>query len=188
MLDSDGSLIDVPVAVRNYEEDGIRPNTHSDVSDWHLTRRFFIFDTVSGIRETNDNSGFLNREVAEVVRYPKSITLRVDLATDSSTLTAREESITTPLLMIDYRERPARNIEEDPLARVSFTAEYAMDTDAFWSNEYGLFIVAIVLCIVVVLVRLYAFYNQGNLSDGDFSAACKYFVIRTIIDSIDVFS
>lgn len=76
--DSDGALVDVPVAIQNYEADG-SPNASSDEADWQLTRRFFLFDTLSGIRETNGNEGFKTRMQPEVVRYPKEITLRVTL-------------------------------------------------------------------------------------------------------------
>ena len=93
--DSDGTLIDVPVAIRNYASEG-NPNSGSDEDLWQLTRRFMLFDTLSGIRETNENIGFKNQVTPEVIRYPKSITLRVTL--DNSGSTGKEETIYSPLL------------------------------------------------------------------------------------------
>jgi len=49
--DSDGSLIDVPVRVRTLiDESGDTPNIGEDIALYKLVRRFFIFDTVSGIK------------------------------------------------------------------------------------------------------------------------------------------
>lgn len=48
--DSDGALIDVPVRVRTLiDSSGDTPNVGDDEALYVLVRRFFIFDTVSGI-------------------------------------------------------------------------------------------------------------------------------------------
>lgn len=65
------------------------------MNTWRLVKRFFIFDTVSGI-EGNYSS---NAEVSSVIRYPLSITLKVSLDPD------QKEMIYPPLLIINYRER-----------------------------------------------------------------------------------
>jgi meckelin len=184
-MDSDGSLIDVPVAIRNYAGDD-NPNESSDESNWQLTRRFFLFDTVSGIRETNENTGFINRDIAEVVRYPKSITLQVGL--DISGDGGKEEKIYSPLLKIYYRERSARYIAENHLTTVSFTAEYSMDTSNFWSTEKAVFVCGAILAFVVLIIKSIVFCFQGNLGDEDKEAQYKYCFIKMIINSIDVFS
>ncbi len=49
--DRNKNLIDVPVLIRNYRNrKGELVNTGSQLSDsWRLVRRFFVYDTVSGI-------------------------------------------------------------------------------------------------------------------------------------------
>ena len=49
LVDWDDSLIDVPVLIENAGSDsGGFPNRETDMSKWILTRRFFMFDTLSG--------------------------------------------------------------------------------------------------------------------------------------------
>lgn len=50
--DTDGNLVDVPVLITNFiDSNGNTPNTASDSnqSDWRLVRRFFMYDTISGV-------------------------------------------------------------------------------------------------------------------------------------------
>ena len=51
--DFDGQLIDVPVLIQNLlDRNGLKPNqdaSKGSQSQWRLTRRFFIFDTKSGV-------------------------------------------------------------------------------------------------------------------------------------------
>lgn len=55
--DYNGDLIDVPVVVRNLVTDnGVQPNAvGEDETNYILTRRFFIFDTISGVQVTSGN-------------------------------------------------------------------------------------------------------------------------------------
>ena len=51
LLDYNDDLIDVPVLIENTaSESGGYPNQQDDMTRWILTRRFFLFDTVSGVR------------------------------------------------------------------------------------------------------------------------------------------
>ena len=121
-----------------------------------------------------------------MVRYAKRITLRVTL--DNSRSIGKEETIYAPLLEIHYRERNFNYIKENPLTKVSFTAEYSMDTSKFWRTENVMFVFICILAAVVLLIKMAAFMMQGNLGNDDFSAKCKYFFVRLIIDSLDVYS
>lgn len=50
--DQNGDLVDVPVLITNFiDTNGNTPNTAStsNQSDWRLVRRFFIYETISGI-------------------------------------------------------------------------------------------------------------------------------------------
>lgn len=63
LVDYNGNLIDVPVKMWNQQErqGGQYTNQQPNMNEWQLTRRFFIYDTVSGISEAN---GFENKDVA----------------------------------------------------------------------------------------------------------------------------
>ena len=52
--DYNGDLIDVPVLLRNYYDSNgnLINSANSDESGYKLTKRFFIFDTVSGVELT----------------------------------------------------------------------------------------------------------------------------------------
>lgn len=52
LVDWNDDLIDVPILITSIlSETGQMPNFETDESRWILTRRFFLFDTVSGIPE-----------------------------------------------------------------------------------------------------------------------------------------
>lgn len=68
--DYNGNLIDVPVLIRNFKDaNGAVPNdaSQNDQTKWRLVRRFFLFDTKSGIEDTG---GYKSGSVSTVVRYP----------------------------------------------------------------------------------------------------------------------
>jgi hypothetical protein len=108
-------------------------------------RRFFLFDTVSGVEGTN---AYIQGKISNVIRYPKSITLRIKLDPDN------QEMIFTPLLIINYRERSQTTIEEMSLSQVSFTAEYAMDTTAFWKVCKIVFIIINILFAIILIIKM----------------------------------
>jgi hypothetical protein len=87
--DYNGDLIDVPVLIQNIQDSqGGFPNKDSSDKNWILTRRFFLFDTVSGLA-MGDSSG-----VPQVIRYPLEMTLKINLDTKN------QEMINVPYLMI----------------------------------------------------------------------------------------
>lgn len=49
LVDWDDSLIDVPILIENAGSDAGFTNRENDMSKWTLYRRFFMFDTVSGL-------------------------------------------------------------------------------------------------------------------------------------------
>ena len=95
--------------------------------------------------------------------------------------------ILNPTLMITYRERSRTGIATNALATVSFTAEYAMDTDNFWNTIRGLFIAAMVIFAVIVVVHI-CIWSWGPTLEDDASAKCKYAIVKFGIIAIDVFS
>ena len=65
-----------------------------------FVRRFFIFDTVSGLGARSTDEILAGAPwIPKVIRYPKSINLIVNLDQDLN------EMLYVPYLTIDYRER-----------------------------------------------------------------------------------
>jgi Meckelin (Transmembrane protein 67) len=82
----------VPVFIKNFQDKvGNRPNLDDSTgyeAGWRLVRKFFIFDTKSGVEGADI---YRKGEVSTVIRYAKSITMRVTIDP------ANEEMIYTPL-------------------------------------------------------------------------------------------
>ena len=49
--DTNGNLLDVPVVIRNFKDSsGSSPNSGTGLDQWRLTRRFFVWDAISGVQ------------------------------------------------------------------------------------------------------------------------------------------
>lgn len=95
LVDYNGNLVDVPIKITNINsEAGDFPNLEDNENRWILTRRFFIFDTKSGIAIEDWPQG-----PPTVIRYAKEMILKINLDTK------HEEMINVPYLQIEYRER-----------------------------------------------------------------------------------
>lgn len=77
--DGKGNYIDVPVLNRNYIDDqGKKPNTGYIISDnWKLSRRFIIYDSISGIKEENSYLEGTGRP--EYVRWANDVNLKIEM-------------------------------------------------------------------------------------------------------------
>lgn len=101
-MQTNGTLIDVPVLISNFKDaSGNTPNQELNLDTSRLVRRFIISDTISGIDSTG---GYLNKKAPTVIRYAKSVKLRVQLDP------LKEEHIRRPLLYITYEERLTSSI------------------------------------------------------------------------------
>ena len=47
--DYNGDLIDVPVLITGLTKGATQPNVNTDTSLWQFVRRFFVYDTISGL-------------------------------------------------------------------------------------------------------------------------------------------
>ena len=63
---------------------------------WRFVRRFFVYDTISGIDKVN---GYKNNTIPNVIRWASTIKVKITLDPDS------EERIYTPYVEITYREK-----------------------------------------------------------------------------------
>lgn len=90
LVDYNGDMIDVPVLINNIVgAQGDTPNRELEMSRWILTRRFFLFDTISGI---NIDDWGKDNATPLIVRYAKTFKLKVNLDIDN------EEMINVPYL------------------------------------------------------------------------------------------
>ena len=72
LLDAEKNLIDVPVLMRDYRLiDGSQPNVGLEVLEtWKFVRRFFIYDTLSGIDQQN---GYVSGKTPSYIRWASKI-------------------------------------------------------------------------------------------------------------------
>ncbi|KAJ9601533.1 hypothetical protein L9F63_000276 [Diploptera punctata] len=121
---SESLLYAIPTLVQNF-------NRGSDRSQWQLTRRFFMIDTVSGVKVASVS----NKQVEEspsVIRYMKSCVLRVKVR-------GREEGrIYPPLLILKYGEVNQQDIDDNVELSVSFKVEYEMENSMSHSIEVSM--------------------------------------------------
>lgn len=103
--DTEGKLANVPVLIKNYRTaDGKLPNADgSDKANWIFSRRFVVYDTVSGVPA----GGLSGDAIPDVVRWASSITLKVTMDQEA---TKESEKLLRPYLIVDYRERDVTTI------------------------------------------------------------------------------
>ena len=181
-MDFNGDLIDIPAKITNIvNQNGQNPNNELSDTNWILTRRFFLFDSLSGLPEKTGTEWPVGTPV--VIRYPKQMTMKISLIEEHE----REEMIYLPYLEITYRERTKTYIEERPLSEVSFATEYRLDTQRFWNSAYAMLIVFIIVLILIMMVKMYKSCNRQGISKSN-DDACQYIFLKTIVAIIDVFS
>lgn len=145
LRDYNDELIDVPILIENFSGDtGGFPNRNGDKKRWVLTRRFFIFDTVSGVRQNEYPSG-----APVVARYPRKMTFEIKLDIEN------EEMIYLPYLRIDYRERTLSFIKNtNSEAEIEFGTYYMSSTAKFWESAMAIWYTLIVLMLIIVIVKM----------------------------------
>lgn len=179
LVDYNGNFIDVPVLINNIVGvQGDTPNRESDMSRWLLTRRFFLFDTISGI---NIDDWEKPNATPLVVRYAKKFTLKVNLDTHN------EEMINVPYLEIDYRERSSAYIEENSLTSVHFYTEYLLSTEEFWVGAGAAFWVFFAVFCVILIVVTCVLFDRPALTT-DYAARLTYISVKTAMNALDIFS
>jgi meckelin len=152
------------------------------MEDWILNRRFFLYDTVTGIEEPG---GFSTLEPASIVRYAKTMRLVVTLDANKE----YNEMIYTPYLEINYEEKQKDMIleENDKMKDITFMAEYKMDTKSFWQLCKTLFWILFVVMLLSVLVFLNVQSNTERLAT-DKSASNTLAMTNGFFMTVDLFS
>ena len=87
--------MDVPVLIKNFRDsDGGSPNDSYNYDSSRLVHRFFVYDTISGIKQGSYTDG----ASPSIVRFASNVKLTVQMDP------GREETIRKPLLEIEYSE------------------------------------------------------------------------------------
>lgn len=66
-----------------------------------------------------------------------------------------EEHILTPLLYLDFEERPVSTISADTFAFISYYVDYFEDLTNIRNDLIGIFVTANLIVIIIVAVRIY---------------------------------
>jgi len=166
----------VPVLITNYKKDDTTPNEPYDLEKSNLFRRFFVYDTISGI-EASD--GFKNLANAKVVRYASKVRLAVELDPEN------EEKIIVPLLSITYEEMKTNLITEDTNVKVSYLIEYYQSGAGFLNTTLILLIISqvLILCIVIIKVVYFCRANPPTLLGAKFRAFFTFRLVYFVCDT-----
>ena len=146
IMDRNKNLIDVPVLIRNLRnKKGELMNTGTTINDkWRLVRRFFVYDTVSGITLPD---GYQKNADTTIVRWASDIKMKITLDPNL------KERIYTPYLDITYKESTDRTKKP----RVTFIMDYYQEMDYFWKQTLIAFIIFQVIIAFIVAARFYVF-------------------------------
>eukprot|EP01032_Pedospumella_encystans_P014840 gene14840-17019_t len=149
----------VPIRITNVlNAENIRPNNPvpteplCDTGDV-LTRRFFLYDTLSGISSINSD----NTANIEVIRYASDISLELSLVTN------KFARIYAPVLTITYEESKPANWKNFPVstALVHFSTAYTMNMTAFFAN-FRIFFIIIMVCTGLLFALRYRHWQARN--------------------------
>ena len=141
----------MPILIENAGgTDGGYPNKEEDMTRWVLVRRFFLFDTVSGINRNEYPDG-----VPIAVRYPRHMTFEVELNPNE------EEMLYVPYLRIEYRERTSAYIAQtDSTAYVTVGTYYISSTEGFWRGAMTIFYVLLAILILILIMKTHVLLNK----------------------------
>lgn len=148
LIDTNSNYIDVPVKIINYvDSSGKKPNESSDKASWKLTRRFFIYDTKSGIEGTNGYTS--GTTYGTYVRWLDKVKLVIELNTNS------EDSIFVPYVELEYRSKAKSFLSSDSTSTVNFETVYTMDSGSFWLVAWIFFGIAFGVAMIMTIWKTY---------------------------------
>jgi hypothetical protein len=156
-VDFNNKLRPVPVQLENYRDTFKVVGT----SALQYTRRFFLYDKVSGITKSG--------ELPEIIRYAKKMTLRVTIRNDPTDaifpplLLINYGSSTTASILEDYNSRRWDSVRKESLAypEVSFSAEYTMENGPYKKAFIVIVSLAVAFGFVLYIWRMYV-WMKGN--------------------------
>ncbi|CAI2379959.1 unnamed protein product [Moneuplotes crassus] len=153
LKDTDGDYIDVPVKINNYiDSNNGRPNQKSDRSSWKLTRRFFLYDTKSGLTGTDAyKNGVL---YGTYIRWVDKVKMIIELNTDGN------DQIFVPYVELEYRAKALTFIPDSRTTDVSYEVEYTMNPSDFWIVAWIFFGIIHIFIFISTIWKTYLWYNR----------------------------
>lgn len=156
-LEVDGNYFSIPILVDNIENEaaeenlkfgGARLNNDTDMANWILTRRMFLY------HKDKDN---------KLVTYAKSIKIVIEKVKSSST-------IYTPYIEVFYLTREYSDLQENPTSKVCFQIQYSEDIQKFMNVMLGLFIAIIVIVLAITVYRMHVWVklNPKELTSSNY--------------------
>lgn len=153
LVDVNDNYIDVPVKILNYvDSDGNFPNRKSSKSSWKFVRRFFIYDTKSGLEGTDSYTNGV--EFGTYVRWIDMVKLVIELDFSGNS------EIFVPYLEIEYRSKAKSFIPDSATTSVSFETVYKMDPSSFWVVAWIFFGISHVLILISTCWKIYAWTSR----------------------------
>jgi hypothetical protein len=179
ILDENNELIDIPVLISNYRDNNSdQPNLTFNYETSQLVRRFFIFDTISGI---TSNGGYKEGLKPSIVRYATDIKLSIALDPD------KPESILKPMLWISYKEKKESIITRGTTTKFTYLVDYYQNSDSVWYYSQVVLVVYHVFWFFRVLFLMCKF-SQINPSAHLGAKHSKKFCFKTVLTALDVWS
>ncbi|XP_071524785.1 meckelin [Panulirus ornatus] len=160
----------VPVLDRNYREAGSLVNQQSH-KKWQLTRRFFLFDNLSGRESLSLNLNDKEKR-ARVVRYAQSVEIIIQLREGEG-----DGLIYPPLIKITYAEVEDDYYESGKRVETSLKVLYTMNFSKIREN------LSIAVGVMSALATLWSFIGTWSWSRRcgkivlDFPTIFHFFVI-----------
>lgn len=154
--DATGKLINVPILVSNYmTEDQKFPNKEANKDQWVFSRRFFIYDTVSGIRP----GGFQSADgFPDYIRWAYRIVLKVTMDQDEID---SSKKLLRPYLEVEYREREVSTITPTEQVEANLHVDYFSDYSSTLQSTLIAFIVLTVFAIIFGVLRIFYFFRRN---------------------------
>lgn len=152
--DANGDLVDVPVLITNFKDaQGNYPNQDFNFESSRLVRRFFVYDTITGIES---EGGYLKGQSPNYIRFASKVSLTVQLHQGE-----QKERIQRPLLQITYTEMDAELIKDESTTEVTYFVDYYEETSYFWQTMQVIFITLQFLIAGVVGLRSYSYAKHN---------------------------
>lgn len=156
----------MPVLIKNFRRSGAEgaaatPNTAAPTPGevgnpgWQLRRRFFVFDSVSGIDEPG---GYAAKQKPRYVRWANDVRIKVTMDP------TQPEAVYRPYAILDYRAADAKTIDSTTRSRASFVVEYYSDYGPMMTKCLIAFICLFILVILLWVGRMYNFSRRNPTS------------------------
>jgi len=145
--DANKKLVDVPILIKNFRDsEGKSPNVSYNEESSRLVHRFFIYDTISGIKQKN---GYIEKKAPTYVRYASNVRLTVQMDPNN------KERIRKPLVEIEYREYATATVTDTSEVPAEFYFEYYEDGAKFEDSAEIILYVFNGVVVLIVAIRMY---------------------------------